>query len=113
MRLARAYLRRRFPDLATRPVVGSRVCQYESTADGHFLIAPHPGYENVWLAGGGSGHGFKHGPRIGEFLLARMDGAPEEAQDGADEHRFRIGPRVPAAAARTAGDEMAGGWELF
>jgi sarcosine oxidase len=113
VRLARGYLGRRFPDLAARPIVGTRVCQYESTIDGHFLIAPHPGYENVWLAGGGSGHGFKHGPRIGEFLLARMDGAPEEAQDGPDELRFRIGPRVPSPAARTAGDEMAGGWALF
>jgi sarcosine oxidase len=113
VRLARVYLRRRFPDLAAAPVVDSRVCQYESTPDGHFLIAPHPGYDNVWLAGGGSGHGFKHGPRIGEYLVRRMDGLPEGAQDDDDERRFRIGPRLPASTARTAGDDMASGWDLF
>ncbi|MEA2623917.1 MAG: hypothetical protein QOH61_2827 [Chloroflexota bacterium] len=112
-RLVRAYLRRRFPDLALAPVVSSRVCQYESTPDSHFLIAPHPGYENVWLAGGGSGHGFKHGPRIGEYLVRRMDGLPEGAQEGDEEHRFRIGPRVPGSGLRTAGDEMAAAWDLF
>lgn len=112
-RLVRAYLGRRFPDLRDAPVVGTRVCQYESTPDGHFLIAPHPAYDNVWLAGGGSGHGFKHGPRIGEYLVRRMDGLPEGAQEDDDEHRFRIGPRLPAATARTAGDEMASGWDLF
>ena len=113
VRLARIYLRRRFPDLADAPVVGTRVCQYESTPDGHFLIAPHPGYDNVWLAGGGSGHGFKHGPRIGEYLVRRMDGLPEGAQEDDDERRFRIGPRLPGSTARTDGDEMASGWELF
>ena len=113
VRLARAYLKRRFPDLAAAPLVGTRVCQYESTPDGHFLIAPHPGYDNVWLAGGGSGHGFKHGPRIGEYLVRRMDGLPEGAQDDTDERRFRIGPRLPGSAARTAGDDMASGWDLF
>jgi sarcosine oxidase len=113
VRLTRDYLRRRFPSLAESPVISTRVCQYESTPDGHFLIAPHPGYENVWLAGGGSGHGFKHGPRIGEYLVARVDGVPEGAQDGEEEARFRVGPRVSSPAARTAGDDMASGWELF
>lgn len=113
VRLARAYLRRRFPRLADVPVVETRVCQYESTPDGHFLIAPHPEWENVWLVGGGSGHGFKHGPRIGEYLLARIDGAVEGAQDGEDEARFRLGPRSAASAARTGGDEMWRSWEAF
>jgi sarcosine oxidase len=113
VRLARAYLRRRFPDLAEAPVIETRVCQYETTPDAHFLIARHPELENVWLVGGGSGHGYKHGPRIGEYLVARLDGAREGAQDGEEERRFRIGPRVPGSAARTGGDEMARGWELF
>jgi glycine/D-amino acid oxidase-like deaminating enzyme len=103
IRLARRYLRRRFPALADAPVVETRVCQYESTPDAHFVIDRHPELENVWLVGGGSGHGFKHGPRIGEYLVARIDGAPEGAQDGPDEARFRIGRREPAEAARTGG----------
>ena len=98
VRLARDYLRRRFPALAHQAIVESRVCQYEMTVDAHFLLARHPGYDNVWLAGGGSGHAFKHGPRIGEYLVARIDGAPEGAEDGDDEMRFRIGPRLPSVA---------------
>jgi glycine/D-amino acid oxidase-like deaminating enzyme len=113
IRLARRYLRDRFPDLADGPVVETRVCAYESTPDAHFIIDRHPGFDNVWIAGGGSGHGFKHGPRIGEYLVARLDGAKEGDQDGADEARFRIGPRSPGNAARTGGDAMAATWDLF
>jgi glycine/D-amino acid oxidase-like deaminating enzyme len=113
IRLARRYLRQRFPDLADGPVVETRVCAYESTPDANFVIDRHPGYDNVWVAGGGSGHGYKHGPRIGEYLVARLDGAKEGEQDGADEKRFRIGPRSPGNAARTGGDAMAASWDLF
>jgi sarcosine oxidase len=113
VRLVRAYLRARFPELADGPVVETRVCQYESTVDGNFLIDRHPAWENVWLVGGGSGHGFKHGPRVGEYVVARLDGAPLGAQDGPEEERFRIGPRMPGSAARTGGDTMATRWELF
>jgi len=68
---ARAWLARRVPTLANAPVVETRVCAYENTATGDFLIDRHPGHDNVWIAGGGSGHGFKHGPAVGE-LVARM-----------------------------------------
>jgi glycine/D-amino acid oxidase-like deaminating enzyme len=77
---ARAWLRRRVPRLADAPVVETRVCQYENTSTGDFLIDRHPAHDNVWIAGGGSGHGFKHGPAVGE-LVARMvlnGGAPPE-----------------------------------
>jgi glycine/D-amino acid oxidase-like deaminating enzyme len=68
---ARATLRRRFPALARAPLVHSEVCQYESTADGHFLMDWHPAAGNVLLLGGGSGHGFKMGPAVGE-MAARL-----------------------------------------
>ncbi|MDQ3492689.1 MAG: FAD-dependent oxidoreductase [Chloroflexota bacterium] len=113
VRLARAYLRHRFPDLAHAPVVETRVCQYESTIDANFVIARHPDLENVWLVGGGSGHGYKHGPRIGEYVLARLNGAAEGDQDGPGEGRFRLGTRQPGSAARTGGDDMARTWDLF
>ncbi|MGI8836688.1 MAG: FAD-dependent oxidoreductase, partial [Pyrinomonadaceae bacterium] len=58
----RAYLARRVPALANAPVIESRVCQYENTSNGDFLIDRHPAFKNAWLVGGGSGHGFKHGP---------------------------------------------------
>lgn len=64
----RTYLQRRFPALAQRPLAESRVCQYENTASGDFLIDRHPVWENAWLVGGGSGHGFKHGPAVGRYV---------------------------------------------
>ena len=68
---------RRFPALKDAPLVGREVCQYENTSNGDFLIDRHPERENVWLVGGGSGHGFKHGPAVGEYVAARIaDGRP-------------------------------------
>ena len=28
--------------------------------------------ENVWFVGGGSGHGFKHGPAVGEYVTGQL-----------------------------------------
>jgi glycine/D-amino acid oxidase-like deaminating enzyme len=66
--LARRWLARRVPALADAPVVESRVCQYENTSSGDFLIDRHPAHPNVLIVGGGSGHGFKHGPAVGEYV---------------------------------------------
>ena len=75
----RGYVARRFPALRDAPIVETRVCQYENTSSGDFLIDRHPEMENVWFAGGGSGHGFKHGPAVGEYLTAQLlDGAKPE-----------------------------------
>jgi len=71
---ARTILRERFPDMANAPLVETRVCQYEASTDGNFLIDRHPHLENVWLVGGGSGHGFKMGPAIGEHVAALVQG---------------------------------------
>jgi glycine/D-amino acid oxidase-like deaminating enzyme len=80
----RAYLDRRFPALANSPVTETRVCQYENTSNGDFLIDRHPTFENVWLVGGGSGHGFKHGPAVGEHVAALVSG------DASAEPRFSL-----------------------
>lgn len=64
----REYIAFRFPALKDAPLVETRVCQYEQTPDSHFIVDRHPLNENVWLLGGGSGHGFKHGPAIGEMM---------------------------------------------
>ena len=79
LKAAREYLARRLPRLANAPVTETRVCQYENTSNGDFLIDRHPEFENVWLVGGGSGHGFKHGPAVGEYVARMMsdDGSPE------------------------------------
>src|SRR5207245_10327242 len=74
----RAYVALRFPALKDAPIVETRVCQYENTSSGDFLIDRHPGMENVWFAGGGSGHGFKHGPAVGEYVTGRVLGGAAE-----------------------------------
>jgi monomeric sarcosine oxidase len=68
----RRYVAYRFPALADAPIVETRVCQYENTSNGDFLIDRHPTLNNVWFAGGGSGHGFKHGPAVGEYITSRL-----------------------------------------
>jgi glycine/D-amino acid oxidase-like deaminating enzyme len=50
------------------PLIETRVCQYEQTPDSHFIVDRHPQMNNLWLLGGGSGHGFKHGPALGEMM---------------------------------------------
>ena len=78
VRRSHEYVARRFPGMAGQPIVESRVCQLENTADEHFLIDRHPDYDNVWIAGGGSGHGFKHGPIVGEYIADRAMGRPAD-----------------------------------
>jgi len=71
LQIARDYLGFRFPGLKGAPLLEARVCQYENSPDNHLIIDRHPGAANTWLVGGGSGHGFKHGPAVGE-LVARL-----------------------------------------
>jgi sarcosine oxidase len=85
---ARHYVGRRFPALANAPIVETRVCQYENTSNGDFLIDRHPEMANVWLAGGGSGHGFKHGPAFGEYLAGQISG------EGTAEPRFSLASKA-------------------
>lgn len=73
----RRCLARRLPKMKDAPVTEARVCQYENTSNGDFLIDRHPDFDNVWLVGGGSGHGFKHGPVVGEYVAARIEGSKE------------------------------------
>jgi sarcosine oxidase len=72
---ARSYLRMRFPAMADAPLLESRVCQYENSADHYFILDRHPEAENAWIVGGGSGHGFKHGPVMGEMVAGAVVGA--------------------------------------
>ena len=71
---ARKYLAKRFPAMKDAPLLESRVCQYENSPDGHYIIDQHPSAENTWIVGGGSGHGFKLGPALGEFVADRVIG---------------------------------------
>lgn len=86
---AREWIERRFPAMKGAPVVGTRICQYENTSNGDLLIDRHPDFDNVWVVGGGSGHGFKHGPAVGEH-------AAKLVLTGADTH-----PRLSFASKGT------------
>jgi glycine/D-amino acid oxidase-like deaminating enzyme len=68
LKRVREYLAFRFPAMKDAPLIESRVCQYEQTPDSNFIVDRHPRMNNVWLLGGGSGHGFKHGPALGEVM---------------------------------------------
>ena len=68
---SRVLTARCFPALVDAPVIESRVCCYENSWNGDFLIDQLR--EDVWIAGGGSGHGFKHGPAVGRYLADRIE----------------------------------------
>lgn len=88
----RAYLKRRFPSLATAPCTQTEVCQYENTANGDYLIDRHPDRANVWIVGGGSGHGYKHGPAMGEYVAAAL------LKGAAVDERFSLASKPVIAA---------------
>jgi glycine/D-amino acid oxidase-like deaminating enzyme len=81
LKIVRRHLSRRFPALARAPLIGAEVCQYEASPDAHFIIDRHPAAPNVWIVGGGSGHGFKMGPALGEMMagLVLDDASPDPA----------------------------------
>ena len=74
LQVARMILSRRVPSLAAAPLLEAHVCQYTNSWNGDFIIDRHPAHDNVWIVGGGSGHGFKHGPAVGEYVTAQLDG---------------------------------------
>jgi sarcosine oxidase len=96
-RLARGYAADRFGGLGAAPLVGAKTCRYEITPDSHFIAGPHPEHADVWLLGGGSGHGFKHGPAMAERVVAAWDGGPPLPP------RFALGARAAGRSLRTAG----------
>ncbi len=71
----------RFRGVRGAPLLEARVCQYENSPDEHFIFDRHPAAANVWLVGGGSGNGFKHGPAVGELVAGLvLDGAAPDQQ---------------------------------
>jgi glycine/D-amino acid oxidase-like deaminating enzyme len=96
----REYLADRFPALARARLNEVRCCRYELSADSHFVAAEHPEHPGVWLLGGGSGHGFKHGPAMAERVIAALRGETELPA------RFAVGQRAAGASMRTAGSNI-------
>ena len=87
------YAARRFPSLAGAPVLGGRVCQYDLSSDTHFVVDRHPERDRWWLVGGGSGHSFKHGPALAEYVADCIEGKRErEPFHALGTARRRCGP---------------------
>ncbi len=80
LKRAHDYVSWRFPALRNQPIVETRVCQTEVSVDDNFIVTQHPEMKNVWIAGGGSGHGFKHGPAFGQYLANRLLGRGGESE---------------------------------
>ncbi len=78
IRAAREYMERRFPAMRGAPLLEARVCQYEQSADANLIVDTHPEADNVWIAGGGSGHGYKLGAALGEMLAEQILGQREK-----------------------------------
>jgi sarcosine oxidase len=101
---SRILLRKRFPAIAEQPLVKTWTCFYEVTPDAHFVIDRHPDLANTWIAGGGTGHAFKHGPVIGEYLAALVTGDDAAATVLAPpDDRFAIRARDARPGFRTSG----------
>lgn len=80
---ARGFASARLPALREAPLLEARVCQYTNTPSGDLLLDRHPDHDNVWFAGGGSGHGFKLGPAVGAYVASQVSGtAPAEGLVG-------------------------------
>lgn len=75
----RKYVAVRLPGLVGQPIVATRVCQTENSDNGHYIIDRHPDHANAWIAGGGSGHAFKMGPKLGRHVADRVMGLPQSA----------------------------------
>ncbi len=99
---SRRFVAHRFPLLKDAPVAQTHACHYESTSNGNFIIDKHPQWGNVWIAAGGNAEGFKFGPKIGEYVAARVLGAkdPFDATFKIPEKEFEP-PPPPAGADST------------
>jgi glycine/D-amino acid oxidase-like deaminating enzyme len=76
----REFVRKWFPALVDQPIVESKICQREDSVDEHFIVTKHPELDNVWLVGGGSGHGYKHGIVFGEYVAHRVAGRDSQPE---------------------------------
>jgi glycine/D-amino acid oxidase-like deaminating enzyme len=94
----RAFLATTFPALVGAPVVYTRRCLYCDTLDEHLWISRHPELGGLTVAAGGSGHGFKFAPILGDVIADAVEGRRNPWL-----HRFRWRALRP----ETSGEEAA------
>lgn len=76
--MLRRFLRETFPELLDAPIVYSRNCLYCDTLDEHFWIDAHPEISGLTVATGGSGHGFKFAPILGDLIADAVERVPNK-----------------------------------
>jgi glycine/D-amino acid oxidase-like deaminating enzyme len=94
---SRRFITHRFPLLKDAPVAQTHACHYESTSSNNFIIDKHPQWGNVWIAAGGNAEGFKFGPKIGEYVAARVLGATDPYDSAFKIPEKEFEPPAPAA----------------
>lgn len=73
----RDFLRRCIPAVAGAPVHAERLCLYCDSFDHAFFIDHDPERPGLMVAAGGSGHGFKFAPVLGEIIADVAEGKPQ------------------------------------
>jgi glycine/D-amino acid oxidase-like deaminating enzyme len=72
----REFFRECLPALLDAPLSHGRICLYCDTWDGNFWIDRHPDRPGLFVAAGGSGHGFKFAPVLGEIVADLVEDRP-------------------------------------
>lgn len=80
--LLRSFVERYLPQGAG-PTMALKTCLFENSPDEHFVIDLHPDHDNVVVAAGFSGHGFKFASVVGEILA-------DLAVDGSSRHEIEF-----------------------
>lgn len=75
MQTIQQFVPQRLPFLNPEPFQ-RLTCLYTNTPDHHFVLDHLPGYPQIVLGTGFSGHGFKFAPVVGEILTALAVGEP-------------------------------------
>ena len=100
-KLARGYVADRFPALAQAPLAGSTHLPLRALRRQPLHRRAAPGARpSVWLVGGGSGHGFKHGPAMAERLATAWNGGEPLPP------HFALGERAKGESFRSAGSNF-------
>ena len=80
----RQFLSESLPALQDAPITKTRICMYCDSWDGDFYIDHHPNKSGLLVATGGSGHGFKFAPMLGNIIADVL-----ERKSNPYAHRFR------------------------
>ncbi len=101
--MLREGIRRYFPD-ADGPTLAMKTCMFTNSPDEHFILDAHPETDNIYIAAGFSGHGFKFASVVGEIMTdLALDGGREYADQIGMFRLARFSPRGVSFRERRAG----------